>query len=154
MGQIQSATELSRQNIEHPMVTRSKAGIFKLKVYSILCNEHRNKQNNSELKDVHEALARKEWINPMTYEYNALSKNKGWKLVSPSLSHKVIGNKWVFRIKLDFEGNVLKHKARLVAKGFLQTSGVDYHETFSTVIKTSTLRLIRTLAISRNWSIT
>lgn len=48
------------------------------------------------------------------------------------------------------EGKVLKYKARLVAKEFLQTCGVNYHETFSLVIKVSTLRIILMLAVSKN----
>lgn len=47
----------------------------------------------------------------------------------------------------------MKYKARLVAKGFLQTSGVDNYETFSLVIKASTLRIILTLAVSNSLSI-
>ena len=46
-----------------------------------------------------------------------------------------------------------KHKARLVAKGFQQTPGVDFFETFSPVVKASTIRIIFTLAVSRGWEI-
>lgn len=44
-------------------------------------------------------------------------------------------------------------KARLVAKGFLQTPGVDFGETFSHVIKASTLQVILRLAVSKDWQI-
>lgn len=89
----------------------------------------------------------------MEDEYRALIRNKTWKLVPPVGNQKVIGNKWIFRLKRDIEGKVLKYKARLVAKGFLQTSGVDFHETFSPVIKASTLRIILSLAVSKGWSV-
>ena len=46
-----------------------------------------------------------------------------------------------------------KYKARLVAKGFQQTPGLDFSETFSPVIKASTIRIIFTLAVSRNLDI-
>ena len=46
-----------------------------------------------------------------------------------------------------------KYKARLVAKGFQQTPGVDFFETFSSVVKASTIRIIFTLAVSRGWDI-
>ena len=59
----------------------------------------------------------------------------------------------MFRMKFRSDGSVLKHKARLVAKGFHQTPGVDFWDTFSSVIKPSTIRVIFTLAISFGWRI-
>ena len=60
---------------------------------------------------------------------------------------------WVFRTKLKVDGSLDKYKARLVAKGFQQTPGVDFFETFSPVVKASTIRIIFTLAVSRGWDI-
>ncbi|KAH9677669.1 reverse transcriptase Ty1/copia-type domain-containing protein [Citrus sinensis] len=72
--------------------------------------------------------------------------------VSPvSNSHQVAGNKWVFRIKYNPDGTILKYKARLVAKGFHQTHGVDYTETFSPVVKVSTVRVVLSIAVMNNW---
>lgn len=64
-----------------------------------------------------------------------------------------MGNKWVFRVKRNIEGKIMKYKAKLVAKGFLQTSCIDYHETFSPVIEASTLRIILALLVLKGWSI-
>lgn len=100
-----------------------------------------------------EALTCKVWKETMEDEYRALMKNNTWQLVPSLNSQKVIGNKWVFRLKRDIVGRILKHKAKLVVKGFLQTPGIDYHETFSPVIKASTLRIILSLAVSKSWSI-
>ncbi|KAK6131582.1 hypothetical protein DH2020_034596 [Rehmannia glutinosa] len=65
----------------------------------------------------------------------------------------IISNKWVFRVKYNANGDVDKFKARLVARGFEQTAGVDFHETFSPVIKPCTIRLIFTLVVTNQWSI-
>ena len=51
----------------------------------------------------------------------------------------LISCKWVFRIKYNFDGTMLKHKAQLVVKGFLQISRIDYVETFSPIVKASTI---------------
>ena len=65
----------------------------------------------------------------------------------------VIGCKWVYKTKLSPDRIVDHFKARLVAKGFHQEGGINYHETFSPVIKVMTIRLLLSLAISKDWQI-
>lgn len=61
--------------------------------------------------------------------------------------HKnLINCKWVFRIKRNEQGNILKYKTRLVARGFLQQEGFDYNETYAPVARLTTLRTL--LAVS------
>jgi hypothetical protein len=56
-------------------------------------------------------------------------------------------------LKRKADGSLDRHKARLVAKGFHQQPGIDYGETYSSVIKPTTVRLILSLAISNGWPI-
>lgn len=99
------------------------------------------------------AIANKspQWRAAMTEEYKALMRNGTWTLVQPVSNANVVDCKWVYRLKHDENGNIKRHKARLVAKGFNQQPGIDYHETFSPVVKSTTVRVVLSLAITRQW---
>ena len=74
-----------------------------------------------------------------------------WSLVPYSPDKHVVGCCWVYRLKYNHDGSIAHYKARLVAKGFHQEYGVDYTETFSPVVKQSTVRVVLALAIHFNW---
>ncbi|KAI3526642.1 hypothetical protein L1887_05902 [Cichorium endivia] len=97
-----------------------------------------------------QALKDPNWRHAMDQEFNALLQNGTWELV-PKASHNPIGCKWIFRIKRNPDGSISKYKARLVAKGFLQQYGKDYFDTFSPVTKPVTIRVILSIALSKNW---
>lgn len=60
----------------------------------------------------------------------------------------IVGCKWVLKIKRKGDGSVDRYKARLVAQGFHQQSGIDYAETYSSIIKPITIQTILSLAVS------
>lgn len=70
-----------------------------------------------------------------------------------SNEQKLIGVKWVYKTKLNKDGEVDKYKARLVAKGDKQEFGVDYREVFALVTKLDTIRLVLSLAAQNSWFI-
>ncbi|KAG6383093.1 hypothetical protein SASPL_157163 [Salvia splendens] len=87
-------------------------------------------------------------------EFNAILKNKTWILTSLPPGKNLIGCTWVFKIKLHLSGAIARHKARLVAQGFSQQPGFDFNETFSPVVKPTTIRIVLSLAVSLGWQIT
>ncbi|KAL8154922.1 hypothetical protein AgCh_000326 [Apium graveolens] len=64
-----------------------------------------------------QAARKKEWEDAMKVEIDAIEKNNTWKLVELPSGQKPIKLKWVYKLKRDRNGEVVKHKARLVARG-------------------------------------
>ena len=89
----------------------------------------------------------------MNVELTALHRNKTRELVPRHPSQNIVGCKWVFRVKRHSNGSIDSYKSRIVAKGFHQRPGVDYHETFSLVIKPTIIRVVLTIALSHGWPI-
>lgn len=87
----------------------------------------------------------------MEAEYAALLRNKTWRLVEPCPGINLINSKWVFKIKHKADGTIEHYKARLVAKGFKQRYGYDYEDTFSPVVKPTTIHLLLSMAVSASW---
>lgn len=60
----------------------------------------------------------------MKEEYNALIKNKTWKLVPIPKDKNIIGCKWIYKLKNNAGGTIHKYKSRLVAKGYINDIGL------------------------------
>lgn len=102
---------------------------------------------------VQEALDREdgdEWLRSMKAEYGGLMSNGTWQLVVLPSNRRAIKSKWVFNFKRNQHGEVERYKSRLVAKGCSQKFGIDYRETFSPVVRYSSIRLILALAAELN----
>lgn len=100
-----------------------------------------------------QASASSEWLNAMSQEIQALEENNTCEVVSLPAGKKLIGCKWVYKIKRKGDGRVDRYKARLVAKGYSQTEGVDYFESFSPVAKVVTVRLFIDIATLMCWDL-
>src|SRR5262249_48453009 len=93
------------------------------------------------------------WRLAMASEFDALLRNGTWSLVPRHPHMNVVGFKWVFKVKQRADGSIDRHKAHLVAKGFRQQPGVDYFDTFSPVIKITTVCLLLAIVVSSQWPI-
>lgn len=134
----------------HPMTTRAKNNIHKpitkLNLHTCL-----HKPNSLEPTTVTQALHDPQWRKAMADECDALVRNGTWELVPPDPTQNIVGCKWIFKIKRNIDGSIDRFKARLVAKGFHQRPGIDYLDTFSPVVKPTTIRVVLSLAVSQGW---
>ena len=108
---------------------------------------------SSEPRTVNQALKEKRWRCAVSTELDAFARNQTLELVPRQPHMNVAGCRWIFKNKFLPDGSLRKPKARLVAKGYTQQLGRDYTDTFSPVIKTTTIRLILDIAVSRAWPI-
>lgn len=103
--------------------------------------------------NVEQALEETCWKDAMRAELEAIVQNNTWEFSELPKDHKAIGLKWVFKVKRDPAGNIVKHKARLVVKGYAQVHGVDYDEVFAPVARMETVRLLLALAAQGEWEV-
>ncbi|GKA22405.1 ribonuclease H-like domain-containing protein [Tanacetum coccineum] len=131
------------------MITRSQLGIVKpidrlsLHTSSI---SYIPKNPSHALKDPN-------WRNAMYDKYNALVKNGTWLLVPRPAGVNMVRSTWLFKHKFHADGTLSRYKARLVVNGSSQQLGVDFDETFSLVVKPAIIRIVLSLAVSRQWHI-
>ena len=86
------------------------------------------------------------WRAAMIEEMACIESNETWSLCNLPAGHRPIGLKWVYKLKKDPSGAIVKHKARLVAKGYVQREGVDFDEVFAPVARMESIRLLLSLA--------
>jgi hypothetical protein len=92
------------------------------------------------------------WIAAMKKEIGSCEINNTWLEVPRIQLRKgtnIIKCKWVFKIKVDENGEVTEYKARLTPKGFMQKEGVDYFEVFAATGQYKTMRL--GLSLTASW---
>ena len=90
---------------------------------------------------IKEACKDENWVKAMNEELYQIEKNKTWELVPRPKAKNVIGTKWVFKNKVNEDGEVVRTKARLVCKGYAQVEGIDFEETFALVARLEAIRL-------------
>ncbi|GJV47729.1 retrovirus-related pol polyprotein from transposon TNT 1-94 [Tanacetum coccineum] len=103
-----------------------------------------------EPKTYMQALEHSCWIEAMQEEIHEFERLDVWILVPCPDNILIIPLKWIFKIKLDEYGDVLKNKARLVAKGYRQEAGIDFEESFAPVARLEAIRLFIAHAASMN----
>ena len=108
-----------------------------------------NDEGESEsLKEVLSHPEKSQWMKAMHKEIRSLQKNGTYKLVELPKGKRPLKCKWVFKLKKDGNGKLVRYKSRLVVKGFEQKKGIDFDENFSPVVKMTSIRTILSMTTS------
>jgi hypothetical protein len=94
-----------------------------------------------------------DWKAAMDDEFQSLRENETWELVNESTVTNLLSGKWVYRLKRGADGRITRYKARWVVRGFEQEYGIDYNETFASVVRQKTYRSLFALAAIHDWEI-
>nr|GEY44418.1 retrovirus-related Pol polyprotein from transposon TNT 1-94 [Tanacetum cinerariifolium] len=101
-------------------------------------------------KTYKDALTQSCWIEAIQEELNEFERLEVWKLVPRLDKVMVITLKWIYKVKLDKRGGILKNKARLVARGYRQEEGIDFEESFAPVARLEAIRIFLAYAAHKN----
>eukprot|EP00253_Pinus_taeda_P018443 PITA_18443 len=89
----------------------------------------------------------------MDDELEQIENYNTWELVQRQKDKNVIGTKWIFKEKLNENGEVFRHKARLICKGYAQQEGIDFEETFALVARFDAIRMFLALSSSNKFKV-
>ncbi|GKE20716.1 retrovirus-related pol polyprotein from transposon TNT 1-94 [Tanacetum coccineum] len=93
------------------------------------------------------------WIDAMQEEIHKFQRLEVWELVSCPDKVLLIKLKWIYKVKTDEFGGVLKNKARLVAQGFMQEEGINFKESFAPVARIEAIRIFIANVAYKNMTI-
>jgi len=147
--QISSSTKVNSNNnqVKYPISSSLS--------YEYLDQKHLNLIASISLHDkprsYEEAIQKSEWRNAMEDEIGALKTNETWYITDLPPGKTPIGCKWVYKLKLNANGEIERYKARLVTKRYTQIEGIDYHDTFLPIAKMTTMRLLVAIVAAKNW---
>ncbi|GBP42186.1 Retrovirus-related Pol polyprotein from transposon TNT 1-94 [Eumeta japonica] len=158
-SEYESASSSESRESEHdekPVRLRKKPERYG---YSNMCAdsnveawEDANDAGDLTVQEALEGPEKELWLSAIREELKCFSENDAWELVDAPSAGTVVKCKWVLKRK--YCDKQVRYRARLVAKGFTQRPGVDYCETFSPVIRHSTLRYLFALSVQLNMDIT
>lgn len=94
-----------------------------------------------------------EWKLECDDKFHSLDENNTWKLVPRPRTQAVLGGKWVFKTKRDALGQIVKYKICWVVHGFGQVYGIDFDQTYASVVKSNSYKVLLVLATQMGWPV-
>ena len=104
-------------------------------------------------KEALNSINKDNWLKAMEIEIKELERQDTWDITDLPQNRTALKGKWVYKIKTDLDGYIIKYKARWVVKGFNQVLGLDYLDTFSTTCRPESYRIIFIIAMQNSWDL-
>nr|GEU40777.1 hypothetical protein [Tanacetum cinerariifolium] len=114
---------------------------------------HEDSTTQGSSSNIKQAMIKPSWINAMQEEIHEFKRLEVWELVPCPDKVFLIKLKWIYKIKTDEFGEVLKNKARLVAQGFRQEEEINFRESFAPVTRIEAIRTFVANAAQKNMTI-
>jgi hypothetical protein len=106
-----------------------------------------------EPKNFNEASKDDHWVKVMNDELDQIEKNNMWEMVHRPEGKNIIGSKWIFKNKLNVQGQVVRNKVRLVCKVYDQIEGLDFDEKFAPVARLEAIRIFPGYACHKRFKV-
>ena len=81
---------------------------------------------NSKFSNFEEVAQHDGWQEAMVEEYDSIMKNQVWEVVPRPEGKKVVGSRWIYKVKHAADGRMEKYKEHFMANGFSKKEGIDY----------------------------
>nr|GFA05525.1 integrase, catalytic region, zinc finger, CCHC-type, peptidase aspartic, catalytic [Tanacetum cinerariifolium] len=149
---------LNKRNMDHPLdnvignPSRPVSTKKQLATDALWCL-YSSVLSKIEPKNFKSAITEDCWFQAMQDEIHEFDRLQVWELVPQPDCVMIIALKWIYKVKLDEYGDVLKNKAQLVAKGYQQEEGIDFEESFAPVARIEAIRIFIANAASKNMTI-
>ena len=129
-------------------------------LYSLALVSFKNNPEPFEPKTHEEAMANEyfkmNWNLAEGDENGSLEENDTWELVTRDqipAGATLLRGRWVYTLKRGADGSVIRYKARWVVRGFEQREGIDFNETFASVVKPVSYKVLFALAAANDWDL-
>ncbi|GJZ44226.1 retrovirus-related pol polyprotein from transposon TNT 1-94 [Tanacetum coccineum] len=103
-----------------------------------------------EPKNCNDALTQACWIKAMQEKLHEFDHLEVWELVPRLDKVMIITLKWIYKVKLNEMGGILKNKDHLVARGYRQEEGINFEESFAPVARLNAIRIFLAYAAHIN----
>ncbi|KAH9695610.1 hypothetical protein KPL71_022838 [Citrus sinensis] len=139
LDNYQLARDKERMVVKMP----KRYGIADLISFALMVVDEMTEEEPENFKQAMTSRDKGKWLSAVEDEMISLKKNNTWVLVQRPAEKRLVGCKWIFKLKDGVSRDEsVSYKARLVAKGFTQNEGIDFNEVFSPVVKHSSIRVI------------
>lgn len=134
--------------------TRIRKATEKVKALTVSTREQEEPEIPQTYREaIEDPVHGQKWKEAVDRELAALASFNTWRLEDLPAGKNLVSSRWVFSLKKDQQGRIVKFKARLVARGFSQRKGVDFEETFAPTVKYDSLRMALAIATAEDLEI-